>query len=184
VIDYIKNKDYVFIASKYEILQKFYDQTAPANSIIVQNAKNFKYSFKTLHLSPECKLIASITIREPTVLYNGEDLTFKSLYNETLILTRNETEYIKLKRINGYYPIMPANFLTVHKSQGRNIKNVIACVDDLFGMSMLYTQITRAMENLYFYTSQPEDCRTKIIEKVSFRKEFTQLNCLLNKLVM
>jgi hypothetical protein len=173
VIDYLKNKDFVFIASKYEILQRFYDQTARQDSLLIKNSNSFRYSFKTLHLFPDCKLISTLTIKELKI-FNGEDLIFKKFENENIICERNEG-IVKIERVNGYFPVMPSNFLTVHKSQGRNIENVIACIDDLFGFSMFYTQITRAMKNLHFYSVCPANERYNKIISVAHVEKFNQL---------
>jgi hypothetical protein len=184
VLDYMTNKNYTMIAARYDILQKFYDQTAPKNAIEIKNKKQASNNFSRLYLTEGCSLIVSETILD--LVYNGEELTFKSVENEHLLCTRNDGSLVIIDRLEtgpdqGCYPVMPSNFLTVHKSQGRSIPNVIACIDDLFGISMFYTQITRAMNNLYFYTAQ--DDKIKALQKVARVKEFQQLKRCVDDLV-
>jgi hypothetical protein len=176
VLDHIANKSYTMIAARYDILQKFYDQTSPKNAIEIKNKKQGTNNFSRLYLTEGCSLIVSQTILDH--VYNGEELVFRNLENETLLCTRVDGSVVRINRIEdgpdkGCYPVMPSNFLTVHKSQGRSIPNVIACIDDLFGISMLYTQITRAMNNLFFYTVQED--KNKALLKVAHVKEFQQL---------
>lgn len=52
----------------------------------------------------------------------------------------------------SYFPLLPDNIITFHKSQGKTIDKVIICVDSLFDFTMLYTGITRAKEDILLFT--------------------------------
>ena len=78
-----------------------------------------------------------------------------------------------------YYPISPSFLLTIHKSQGRSIDNIIVCIDDLFDVSMMYTAITRAKNNLLFYSKETDDNkRITTLIKNAYINDFKQLNIL------
>ncbi len=69
----------------------------------------------------------------------------------------DQSSLIYISRIedgtNSYYPILPANMITVHRSQGKGYDNVIVCVDNLFDICMLYTAVTRARKEVLFYST-------------------------------
>lgn len=48
-------------------------------------------------------------------------------------------------------PIIPTNLITIHRSQGLTLNKIIIILDDLFEITMLYTAITRAKEDVLFY---------------------------------
>ena len=104
----------------------------------------------------------------------GSDLKcIDILTNQEIIVKKTSDEFGNL-----YYPVSPLYLLTVHKSQGRTIKNVIVCIDEIFDMCMLYTAITRAKENLKFYTiCNMKERVAKLMESASIN-EFKQLNTI------
>ena len=53
-------------------------------------------------------------------------------------------------RMVSAFKLMPYNFITCHKAQGRTIPKVLLILDDLFEITMLYTAITRASEDVKF----------------------------------
>lgn len=85
-----------------------------------------------------------------------------------------------MKNIIQYAPIF---LLTIHKSQGKTIDNVIVCVDDMFDISMMYTAITRAKNNLLFFSKENnEKERCKVLIKNAYVEEFKQLNLICNNM--
>lgn len=48
--------------------------------------------------------------------------------------------------------VMPGYLYTFHKCQGLEFDDVAICLDDLFAFPMLYTGMTRAKKNIYFFT--------------------------------
>ena len=98
-------------------------------------------------------------------LNNGDEYIFEeyNIKNEYILLKDvNSNEYKYLYKIDyvddeniepvKYFPIIPAYLSTFHKSQGKTYENVIICVDDLFDFTMLYTGITRAKNDVLFYS--------------------------------
>ena len=53
-------------------------------------------------------------------------------------------------RIVNTSKLLPYNFITCHKAQGRTIPKVLLILDDLFEITMLYTAITRARDDVKF----------------------------------
>jgi hypothetical protein len=169
VVAKLSTGEYTLIASTYHTLNKFYELVSPKNATVIKNGKS---EFSVLRLSENDKLIA--TVSEDNY-YNGQSLVFRSYENDELICDSGVT----VKRVDGSFHVIPGNFITVHKSQGRNIPKVIACIDDLFGVSMLYTQITRAMEEIYFYTS---DNKGTTIEEAAHSSDFKILREIIEKM--
>ena len=116
------------------------------------------------------------------IFYNTEVLTFvKLIDNIYLQCLREDGTMVIMEKIpddynNKFYPISPANILTIHKSQGKSIDNVILCVDDLFDIAMFYTGVTRAINDIVFYT-RTNDIKT--LFENAYVKEINELNNLI-----
>lgn len=193
VINCLMN-NYVFLSSKYEILQHIYDRLAERwnDKLTIEQHISFRVGLKRLYLYPGQSIILTITSEEKhdgvPIYYNGEMVTFtgnvecKSL---KCLNSNNEIIYIKQEKETDtekgeyYFPVIPANLTTIHKSQGRSIDSVIVCIDDLFDMSMLYTAVTRCRKNLKFYTKDVN--RKKKLFDSAYIDDFKQLNYLMNK---
>lgn len=199
VPNYILNLNYVFIASKYSILQKIYDyiydifwrkSKLHEDIITLEQHISFSSGFKNLYLYPGMKIIVCDTDEHKKYI-NGEELIFTGNfeYGKMKCLKMEEKEYIyvnKIKEVDKtkseeYYPICPSFLMTIHKSQGKTIDNVIVCIDDMFDMSMMYTAITRAKNNLVFFSKVNDDKeRRNILIKNAYIEEFKQLNLICN----
>lgn len=188
----IMNNEYTFIASKYKLLQNIYDliydnylvKKLPFNDIyIFKQQMKGNLGFKVLYLYSGLKLVICKTVKDKYI--NGQEVIFTGsmlgsdlkcidiLTNQEIIVKKTSDEFGNL-----YYPVSPLYLLTVHKSQGRTIKNVIVCIDEIFDMCMLYTAITRAKENLKFYTiCNMKERVAKLMESASIN-EFKQLNTI------
>ena len=157
----INNNGYVFIASKYSILQKIHDCVTnyeTRNLYVI----NQSVGLKRMKLY-EGQLVTITT--NTNDMCNGDEYIFEeySVKGEYILLRDTKTneykylymiDYVDDERTNPikYFPIIPAYLTTFHKSQGKTYDNVIICVDDLFDFTMLYTGITRAREDVLFYT--------------------------------
>lgn len=134
-------EDTVFIASTYKNLKKLY------NSECVDKRLKTRIGFIKYDVNKNYILTTNLT-----KLFNGDDVKILQVEEDYLKLS-NGTDVEELKRNeNGYFNILPDNYLTIHYAQGRGFKNVCLCVDDMFEIAMLYTGITRAKENIYFIT--------------------------------
>ena len=161
-VNLINNNGYIFIASKYKILQDIHNcitnyVTKPLYEIsqpyglnkmklyddqlvtITTNTKEFcngdTYIFKEYNKKQQYILLQDINTNENKFLYK---------------INYSEDEHIEQLE---YFPILPYYLTTFHKSQGKTFNNVIVCVDNLFDFTMLYTGITRAKDNVLFYTN-------------------------------
>lgn len=174
----INNNGYIFIASKYSILQKIHDCVTNYET---RNLYTINQPIGLKHL----KLYEGqhITITTNTNdMNNGDEYIFEeyNTSNEYALLKDPKTgEYKYLYKIDyaddeniepvKYLPIIPSYLSTFHKSQGKTYNNVIICVDDLFDFTMLYTGITRAREDVLFYTEtgyirRPTDVTYRVLQ--------------------
>lgn len=130
--------------------------------------------------NPDVKVSLADTVHLLTEA--SEMVCIRPTTNERVLIKRVYETYVKDGVVHTgtnqfYYPIMPAFLMSFHKSQGRTIDNVIICVDDIFDITMLYTGMTRARNNLKFFSSeQTEEKRKLALKKASFVHEFTELN--------
>jgi hypothetical protein len=195
--------NYVFIASKHKIIQQVIHHVFDVNiknnnkiisigsineetddeTIIIHQNVSSKLSYKFMFIVPHTNIITT----ENTKSYmNGEELKFVSVVirNKKPVLkcinSFGENVYIsQLKENNNvYFPIYPSWVSTIHRAQGRSIDNIIACVDDLFNMCMLYTMITRTKHNIIFFTKHSLD-KNKILTDNAYIDDFNEMNKIL-----
>lgn len=151
VVQNVYSNDYVVLASKYSKLQEIYDELKCIDKrykvVIKQMSEK---GFRKLYLYEGMELMITETNE---YYYNGQHVYFvdvlengKSIYVKTL-----EGEVMRITRVDDVLPVVPVNLLSIHKSQGMTISKVIIYVEDLFDVSMLYTAITRAKEDVMFY---------------------------------
>lgn len=190
--------DYTFIAPRYEILQRIHSEMGkrireqallhPYNDQPVQIIQGTctGYSFKDLTLRTNDRVMLTKTSKERVngrpLYYNGEVLTFVS-HSETNLLCRNSNGVLvnvvkdyddeDIHKSTPFYPVIPYYMMSIHKSQGRTLKNVVIGIDNMFDISMLYTAITRASENVYFYTETTDGVST--LMSAARYDEFRQL---------
>lgn len=197
---------FVFISSRYKILQQIYDYIyeqkwrKATNGITyaithIEQHISFSSGFKDLYLYPGMGIIVCDTddgthtsTHSRKTYINGEELTFTgNIENNCLKCLNRNHEYVyvhKIKEVDKpnseeFYPICPAFLMTIHKSQGRTLDNVIVCIDELFDVSMMYTAITRAKNKLLFYSQEKDEKkRVELLIKNSYIPEFKQLNLI------
>lgn len=186
----IVDDDYVFIASKYSILQQVYDliyenKLKRMDAIVIEQSASLKTSYKRLYLIPGMRIITCETVKNSYI--NGEELIFTGNVEvqglKCIQPLTNEVVYVRKAKDdfdNEFYPITPAYLLSVHKSQGRTIEKVIVCIDNMFEISMLYTAITRSKSELVFYSKEVRNERVGKLIESAFIPEFKQLNLMAN----
>ena len=81
---------------------------------------------------------------------NIPDKTEKTLFQIPDKLETSDEIKTKNTRIVNATKLLPYNFITCHKAQGRTIPKVLLILDDLFEITMLYTAITRARDDVKF----------------------------------
>lgn len=94
---------------------------------------------------------------------------------ENDIVLARDIESDELIFFNKPYKFYPLNLYTFHKSQGLTFKNIIICTDNLFEFPMLYTGITRASNDIKFYSSKEKSSRIDYLMKHSGQNEITIL---------
>lgn len=136
---YVKNKDPVFLASKYSLLSIIYEK-------VIDKSKYSRTIFTKLGET-------FYNIGDKFILTKN---ICKGLQNGDLITIEEEEQFKYNKQLfqleieDGELPILPNNFISIHKAQGRGYDNIVVIVDELFEFTMLYTAITRARENVMF----------------------------------
>ena len=194
------NSGYVFISSMYKHIQNVYDALGKVwkeqrNDITdIDQPITFRAGLKRLHLFPDIEIMITTTskIRDNDcnpVYYNGEyvrwtgkididgSLTCVNTHGATVNVLKEVDESLPCKPT--YYPVIPRSLITVHKAQGQTIENVIVCIDDVFDMCMLYTAITRAKNDVRFYTTKGAKGRGERLFDSAYTTEFKQLTNLL-----
>lgn len=141
------SEDITIIASEYKLLTK-----------ALNKMKHYKGTYPTkigLVKSNKCILNETISadflngdIVFQTQIINDEAQTIRHSSNDESVEITN----LSLNQKITVHPnkLLPYNFITVHKSQGRGYDNVILILNDLFEITMLYTAITRARKSIKF----------------------------------
>lgn len=153
VVKYIRENNYVFIGSSYDLLYKINEQVR----ITDKNVKIMDFSNKNNKKSNRLYLIPNETVYmmensqddQQLLYHNGEVVIFTDSTEDVVLLRKcdkNEEFYANVQII------MPTYLYTFHKCQGLEFNNVIVCIDNLFAFPMLYTGMTRARKNIKFYT--------------------------------
>lgn len=95
-------------------------------------------------------------------------------YYEIVNLNSDEPKKLLLDKSN-IYPLLPLNYITIHKSQSLSLNKVLVILDDLFEITMLYTAITRAKKSIKF------TCLNKLpIEKLKlYTNAFNKLKSII-----
>lgn len=95
-------------------------------------------------------------------------------YYEIVSLDLDKPKKILLDK-SSCYPLLPLNYITIHKSQGLSLNKVLIILDDLFEITMLYTAITRAKKSIKF------TCLNKLpIEKLKlYTNAFNKLKSII-----
>ena len=143
------NKGYIVLASKYDHLKLIYQ-----NTDIVSRSHCIKTDIGKLKFNDGDELLLTKNLNKDFV--NGDKIRVY-LKDDTLTFTDsdpNETGepniYMSLYNENERYPLLPTNFITIHKAQGLSLDKVIIVLDDMFEITMLYTAITRAVSDVKF----------------------------------
>ena len=112
-----------------------------------------------------------------------DEIIFNKRYVQQLYENSNDKLQMTLR--SAFYPIAPNNIITFHRSQGKTIENVIICIDNTFDVGMIYTGITRAVNNVMFYTKYNDKLQNNkddfcdLLFKAANVTEFVQLKLLI-----
>lgn len=181
VIELIK-QNYVLLAGRYKTLDKFYKMyvhyaSTPPDFIVNNSIDGVTRHFKTLHLSKGDKVYMTANVGD---IRNGEIATVVNVdrYTGSMKLRSESIEFI-VNPINSVsdmsetyrsntkatrYPVMPYQFMTIHKSQGLSIDNVIVSLDDIDESPMVYTALSRARNDVKLTISDPDSFKNIVIK--------------------
>ena len=144
----IVNEGYVFISSKYEFHTQIYKLV---QSLIISTLTEPYIIKDDLLFYPNSRFLVSETTSQHK---NGEYLSFDHIKSNRVYL---KDESGSVFEYDSRLKILPEFLITAHKSQGLTIPKVIVCTDNLFDVSMLYTMITRASEDVKFFCINKPD---------------------------
>jgi ATP-dependent exoDNAse (exonuclease V) alpha subunit len=152
--------DYVVISSKYSTLKEVYAKTKHTGV----------YLLNTLLGYVSCK------IGDKMILTESVDKDFVN-GDVVEIISNNTIRSINCEEPKTYsfigvkcLPLLPYNYLTIHKAQGLGFDKVIVVLDNLFEITMLYTAMTRAKVDLKFILLNPEELERLKIYASAFNK--------------
>jgi ATP-dependent exoDNAse (exonuclease V) alpha subunit len=137
--DYVQKNNPTFIASQYKYLSTLYkeftDPTQFSDSLNTKLGQTFYNQDKKFVLTKNIsKTVFNgdiVQITSPGVFHRGN-------------------EKIQIDPEDGEYPILPTDYISIHKSQGRSYDHIVVVLDQLFEITMLYTAITRARLDVKF----------------------------------
>ncbi len=162
--DIHKYKDYTIIGSKYELLYKVYK--------LFNTNKELKYNSSIGKIDIQIGDVMWLIQTIDNDYLNGDEVEIKELYEDQALICNKRNGMIKIINLDLLIPI---NYITFHKSQGKTINKVLMILDDLFEITMLYTGITRAKEDIKFINFNPkrlpnkDDVETfKILDKIIY----------------
>ena len=164
---------YVVVSSKYKNLQKIYSYTQNiksdlSNSTILSRIGEINIDKKMILTKNINKNFTNGQIVQVYLTDKDDEIKIKNDQYEVIIKKSDprsdntldyseETEDKKMfkntkSKINNSksFPLLPLNFYSIFKAQGKSFDNVIVVLDDLFEITMLYTGITRAKNNVIF----------------------------------
>lgn len=144
---------YVVISSMYVHLERAYGYSGQFANHVEQHTRKTRIGYITIDIDDQLVLSESI---EGTDYMNGDVVSVMSLGEMNYItVVKPMSEPISIDAMI----VMPHNFITCHKAQGRTIPRVLLVLDDLFEITMLYTSITRASEDIKFikFKYQPNE---------------------------
>jgi hypothetical protein len=168
IVRYLASSSSVCLSSRYEFLQRVWDNMPhdDEETIIHNNPGNDHNGFKTLYLKRgqryEC-------IHSTDVAANGEMLIYnRQLDAYTLVFdaadadadaadadaARTSRQIVMRadKTKKPFFPLSHPQLCTIHRSQGREWKNVCVMMNDLFLSTMLYVALTRARDDVLLYS--------------------------------
>lgn len=160
---------FTFIASRYDYLQEIHEfvSTRLGKKLIInQHGIPNNIGLEKLYLENGDKIIITENIKYgDEIITNGDEFTFIDYSNNLLYLQDDNDNSVILSPLGKgkklgrdknndylYFPILPSNMITYHKSQGKTYENVVLCIDRLFDFTMLYTGLSRAKSNVLLFS--------------------------------
>lgn len=137
--EYVQKNNPTFIASRYEWLTLMYKEFTDSS----QYDKSLNTKLGQTFYNNDKKFILTKNVSK--TIFNGDVV---KIVSEGVF--QHGPEQFKLEKEDDQYPILPIDYISVHKSQGRGYDYVVIILDQLFEITMLYTAITRARKDVKF----------------------------------
>lgn len=137
--EYVQKNNPTFIGSRYEWLSLMYKEfTDPS-----QYEQSLNTKLGQTFYNQDKKFVLTKNVSK--TIFNGDVV---KIVKEGVF--QHGPEQFKLDKEDDQYPILPIDYISVHKSQGRGYDYVVVILDQLFEITMLYTAITRARKDVKF----------------------------------
>ena len=136
------NDGYIVLSSRYDYLKEIYQEVDKSCYEF-----NVKSDIGMLYFNDGDELLLTKNLDKHFVNGDRVKIYFK---NNTIELYNGGNVYYFIHNSMERYPLLPPNFITVHKAQGLSLDKVLVILDDMFEITMLYTAITRAINDVKF----------------------------------
>lgn len=147
------NDGYIVISSKYCLLKKIMKKLKINDGILTP--------IGLIDSKQELYLTENIDSN----FSNGDVIKIVDVCDDCIEISK-ENQKLNIKpNSENVYPLMPLNFYTVHKAQGKTFEKIVVILDDMFELSMLYTAITRAKDDVKFVCFNQEKAFKEIKEQ-------------------
>lgn len=157
--------EYVVLSSRYELLKKVYGVKRRPGIYL------FNTRLGPILANRGDKMI--LTENLTTDFINGDIVTVvgrntirKQHSTQTYVFSDSDPQSM----YTSYIPLLPHNFLTIHKAQGLGFDKVVVILDDMFEITMLYTAMTRTRKELKFILYNNDELEKIRIYNKAFKK--------------
>lgn len=175
VYDFIK-KGYIVLSSKYINLEKIYHQHIELKTPTILS--------RIGEINVNDKLLLTKNINQNFT--NGDIIKINDITNDAITISLHcnpdnktiikksdcKTDNTNETSESTSFPLLPLNFYSIFKAQGKSFDKIIVVLDDMFEITMLYTAITRARENVEFVRIHNLD---NIMEDLAFKNKAFKL---------
>jgi hypothetical protein len=155
--DYDHINEYVVLSSKYKHLKEMYNKTFHDGTIKIQTDIGY------VKMNKNDLMVLTQNLNDDFV--NGDVVQIISKN----IIKKNNIEFVFTSEFT-VLPLLPYNYLTIHKSQGLGFKKIIVILDDMFEITMLYTALTRAREDIKFIVFKQQNIEQLELFTEAFKK--------------
>lgn len=155
--DYEHIDEYVVLSSKYKHLKEMYNKTFHDGTIKIQTDIGY------VKMNKNDLMVLTQNLNDDFV--NGDVVQIISKN----IIKKNNIEFVFTSEFT-VLPLLPYNYLTIHKSQGLGFKKIIVILDDMFEITMLYTALTRAREDIKFIVFKQQNIEQLELFTEAFKK--------------
>ena len=165
--EYVQKNNPTFIASRYEWLVLMYKEFTDSS----QYDKSLNTKLGQTFYNNDKKFVLTKNVSK--TIFNGDVV---KIVSEGIF--QHGPEQFRLEKEDDQYPILPIDYISVHKSQGRGYEYVVVILDQLFEITMLYTAITRARKDVKFVLID-YDVEKFMIELKQINKAFNLLKSII-----